>query len=87
MLHKFGNSCPCYPCFAVFRDQDEFDGWHDRGDTVLHIELRNIADAFVICPLSSKMLYNMSQGQCNDLLSNVFRGWPYVKDEYDNWVI
>ena len=37
------------PKLAIFKDEDEYDGWLERGDVVLHIELRNYADALLIC--------------------------------------
>lgn len=54
------------------------DKWH-KGDPVLHIELRDWADVFVIAPLSANTLAKMANGLCDNLLTSVFRAWDWVK--------
>lgn len=57
-LHFFDPSeltCPCYT------DIDEWSLWNNRGDPVLHIELRRWADCFLIAPLGTE-LYFVSSG-------------------------
>ena len=46
---------------------------------MLHIELRNIASMMVIAPLSANTMAKMSNGICDNLITNVFRCWPYQK--------
>jgi len=58
-----------------FTDKDEWVAWHQRGDPVLHIELRRWADALLVAPLSANALAKMSSGLCDDLLQCVLRAW------------
>ncbi|SBS81180.1 phosphopantothenoylcysteine decarboxylase, putative [Plasmodium ovale curtisi] len=51
----------------VLLDEDEWL-WEQRGDVILHIELRRWADIFVICPLDANTLANMASGACPNLL-------------------
>lgn len=53
----------------VLLDKDEWL-WKDRGDDILHIELRKWADLFVICPLDANTLAYISNGACPNLLVN-----------------
>lgn len=45
----------------VWSDEDEWDVWKDRGDPVLHIELRRWADIFIIAPLDANSLAKIAQ--------------------------
>lgn len=45
----------------IYRDQDEWDMWKNRGDPVLHIDLTKWADAMVIAPLDANSLAKVSQ--------------------------
>ena len=63
----------------IFEDQDEYICWKDRGDIVLHIELRDIAEMLVVAPLSANTLAKFSNGICDNLLTNIFRAWAYKK--------
>lgn len=47
------------------------------GDPVLHIELRNWADIFLIAPLSAHSLAKLAHGFCDDTLSCVARAWDF----------
>ncbi|KAI8352967.1 flavoprotein [Mortierella sp. GBAus27b] len=40
----------------VLTDQDEWNAWKKMSDPVMHIELRNWADMFIICPLDANTL-------------------------------
>lgn len=64
----------------VFRDHDEWpeNGWN-RGDQVLHIELRRWADAMLIAPLDAHTLAKWSMGLADNLLSSVIRAWDFQK--------
>ena len=52
----------------VLRDADEWDAWDALGDAVVHIELREWADALVLAPLSANSLAKLAQGLCDNLL-------------------
>ena len=45
------------------------------GDPVLHIELRNWADIFVIAPLDANTLGKLAYGFCDNLLTCIARAW------------
>ncbi len=64
----------------VTLDEDEWpaDGYH-RGDDVLHIELRNWADLFLIAPLDANTLAKLAVGLCDNALTCVWRAWDWNK--------
>ncbi|CAD8164032.1 unnamed protein product [Paramecium pentaurelia] len=62
-----------------FSDEDEFKTWKQRNDPVLHIELRKWADCLLIAPLSANTMAKISNGLCDNLLTNVARAWDYKK--------
>jgi phosphopantothenoylcysteine decarboxylase len=51
--------------------------WNRKGDPVLHVELRDWADALVIAPLSAHTLAKIAHGLCDDTLSCVVRAWDF----------
>ncbi|KAF9974936.1 hypothetical protein BGZ73_001559 [Actinomortierella ambigua] len=53
----------------VFTDEHEWDAWTKLSDPVMHIELRNWADMFVICPLDANTLAKAAQGLCDNLIT------------------
>ena len=59
----------------VFTDEDEWKTWTQRGDAVLHIELRRWADAMLIAPLDANTLAKLATGICDNLLTCVVRAW------------
>ncbi|PRP73159.1 putative leucine-rich repeat receptor-like protein kinase [Planoprotostelium fungivorum] len=61
---------------AFHRDEDEWN-WKQRGDPVLHIELRKWADVLIIAPLSANTLAKLSNGLCDNLLTCVARAWDF----------
>lgn len=61
-----------------YRDWDEWR-WTRKGDPILHIELRNWADVYVIAPLSANTLAKIANGLCDNLLTNVARAWNHNK--------
>ncbi|MFO0803301.1 MAG: flavoprotein, partial [Gemmataceae bacterium] len=64
----------------VFRDADEWPGErYQRDDSVLHIELRNWADAFLIAPLDANTLAKIAVGLCDNCLTCVWRAWDLAK--------
>lgn len=63
--------------YIEFVDQDEWDGWNQRNDPVLHIELRKLADLLLISPLSANTMAKVSNGLSDNLLTSVFRCWDF----------
>ncbi|KAH8155464.1 uncharacterized protein LAJ45_00474 [Morchella importuna] len=65
----------------VWTDDDEWSfphnksGTWERGDPVLHIELRRWADMMVIAPLSANSMAKVVGGLCDNLLLSVARAW------------
>lgn len=57
--------------------KDEWNGWNRLGDPVLHIDLRDWADIFLIAPLSAHTLAKLAHGFCDDTLSCVARAWDF----------
>ena len=55
----------------------EWEEWNQLGDPVLHIDLRDWADIFVVCPLSAHSLAKLAHGLCDDTLSCVARAWDF----------
>lgn len=47
------------------------------GDPVLHIDLRDWADLFLIAPLSAHTIAKVANGLCDDTLSCVARAWDF----------
>jgi phosphopantothenoylcysteine decarboxylase len=62
-------------------DVDEWLLWQSyaRGDPVLHIALRDWADALVVAPASASFLSGSSSGQCYDLATCIVRAWHRSK--------
>ncbi|KAK3758611.1 hypothetical protein RRG08_019522 [Elysia crispata] len=71
-LHFFNKADVQAP---VLCDADEWEMWSDRGDPVLHIELRRWADLFLIAPLDANTLAKIAAGLCDNLLTLVARAW------------
>ncbi len=65
---------------SVVLDADEWPGErYERGDAVLHIELRKWADVFVIAPLDANTLAKLAVGLCDNCLTCVWRAWDPAK--------
>lgn len=62
--------------FAIIGDDQEWNSWKQRGDPVVHIDLRKWADVAVIAPLDANTLAKLSNGQCDNLLTCIMRAWP-----------
>src|SRR5205823_969202 len=57
-------------------DEDEWPGQkYQRGDTVLHIELRRWADLFLVAPLDANTLAKLANGLSDNCLTCVWRAW------------
>ncbi len=55
----------------IFRDHHEWR-WEKLGDPVLHIELRDWYDVFVIAPTSANTIAKMAHGICDNLLTTIW---------------
>jgi phosphopantothenoylcysteine decarboxylase len=68
----------------VIIDDDEWPGreqgqlWQ-RGDPVLHIELRRWANVLVIAPLDANTLAKLALGLCNNCLTCIWRAWDRTR--------
>lgn len=61
-------------------DSDEWPGErYERGDRVVHIDLRNWADVFLIAPLDANTLAKLAVGLCDNCLTCVWRAWDPAK--------
>jgi phosphopantothenoylcysteine decarboxylase len=73
-------SCPKRNPEVVVLDEDEWPGrdsgrrWQ-RGEPVLHIELRRWAEIFVIAPLDANTLAKLANGLSDNCLTCVWRAW------------
>ena len=61
---------------VVILDEDEWPGErYQRGDPVLHIELRRWADVLLIAPLDANTLAKLALGITDNCLTCVYRAW------------
>lgn len=73
---------PADPALAghLYRDADEWPGErYERGDSVLHVELRAWADLFLIAPLDANTLAKLAVGLCDNCLTCVWRAWDMAR--------
>ncbi len=64
----------------IILDEDEWPAQttgqsYQRGDPVLHIELRRWAGVFLIAPLDANTLAKLASGLCDNCLTCVWRAW------------
>lgn len=71
---------------GILTDEKEWMNWREKGDPILHIELRKWADVFLLCPLSANSLAKIAAGMCDNLLTSVVRAWP-LKDSTKRLVV
>jgi phosphopantothenoylcysteine decarboxylase len=65
---------------VVILDDDEWPGErYQRGDPVLHIELRRWADVLLIAPLDANTLAKLALGITDNCLTCVFRAWDPLR--------
>ena len=60
-------------------DEEEWHQWQQKGDPVLHIDLRKWADLLIVAPLSANTLAKVAQGLCDNCLTSVVRAWDFTK--------
>ena len=58
-------------------DEDEWRSWREKGDPVLHIDLRKWADMMLVAPLSANTLAKVANGMCDNLVTCVARAWDF----------
>lgn len=63
----------------VYEDHDEWTSFEKIGDPILHIELRKWADVFLVAPCSMHTLAKITNGLCDNLLTNTARAWDFSK--------
>jgi phosphopantothenoylcysteine decarboxylase len=69
---------------VVVLDEDEWPGRghgrrYQRGDKVVHIELRRWADALLIAPLDANTLAKLANGLADNCLTCVWRAWDRAR--------
>ncbi len=65
---------------VLFRDADEWPAArYQRGDPVLHIELRKWADMLIVAPLDANTLAKFAIGLSDNCLTCVFRAWDFAR--------
>ncbi|MER3414841.1 MAG: phosphopantothenoylcysteine decarboxylase [Gemmataceae bacterium] len=72
------------PPGVLVRDEDEWPrrsrGEHyQRGDPVVHIELRRWAAALVVAPLDAHTLARFALGLCDNCLACIWRAWEWPR--------
>ena len=60
---------------GVYTDADEWLIPWQRGNAILHIELRKWADVMLVAPLDANTLAKMTGGIADNLLTSVLRAW------------
>jgi phosphopantothenoylcysteine decarboxylase len=77
---KIGNATGGRNRDVVFLDEDEWPGaGYQRGDAVVHIELRRWAELFLIAPLDANTLAKLASGLSDNCLTCVWRAWDMTR--------
>jgi phosphopantothenoylcysteine decarboxylase len=63
----------------VYDDDSDWTNWKEKGDAILHIELRKWCNVLLICPLSANSLAKIANGICDNLLTSLIRAWDVDK--------
>jgi phosphopantothenoylcysteine decarboxylase len=65
---------------VVILDEDEWSGErYQRGDPVLHIELRRWADVLLVAPCDANTLAKLALGITDNCLTCVYRAWDRAR--------
>lgn len=65
---------------VLILDEDEWPGErYQRGDPVVHVELRRWADVLLIAPLDANTLAKLALGVTDNCLTCVYRAWEPAK--------
>jgi len=65
---------------VVILEEDEWPGDHyERGDPVLHIELRRWADVLLIAPCDANTLAKLALGITDNCLTCIYRAWDRAR--------
>src|SRR4051812_43676249 len=80
----FFDPAPLRAAGALVLDADEWPGRadggrDDRGDSVMHIELRKWADILAVAPLDANTLAKLAVGLCDNCLTCVWRAWDTAR--------
>jgi phosphopantothenoylcysteine decarboxylase len=80
----FFDPAPLRAAGVLVLDEDEWPGRaeggrYERGDSVMHIELRKWADIFAIAPLDANTLAKLAVGLCDNCLTCVWRAWDIAR--------
>ena len=59
----------------VYLDEHQWDKDYQLGDEILHIELRRWANCLIIAPLDANTLAKLTNGICDNLLTDIYRAW------------
>ncbi|CAL5874158.1 uncharacterized protein PFLUO_LOCUS8446 [Penicillium psychrofluorescens] len=60
---------------GIYRNEDEWTTPWQRGNPILHIELRKWAHVLLVAPLSANTMAKMTMGMSDNLLLSVIRAW------------
>ena len=70
------------PHLIWFKDEDEWEGWNQRSDPVLHIDLMKLSSVMVIAPLSANTMGKIVNGLADNLLTCVARAWNFKQKPF-----
>jgi len=71
---------PASVAVPLFLDEHEWPGdRYQRGEKVIHIELRRWAELFLIAPLDANTLAKLAVGLCDNCLTCVWRAWDTTR--------
>lgn len=66
-------------CFSDDAEYRPENLWKQKGDPVLHVDLRKWADILVIAPLTAHTMAKLANGLCDTLLTCIVRAWDFDK--------
>ena len=75
-----------YKGCQIILDEDEWK-WQTMGDPVLHIDLKNWAEIFLIAPLSANTLAKIANGFCDSTITLILRAWKFDQGKIVNPIV